>query len=349
MSNRLEDYDFDLPPARIAQEPARVRDGALLLALDRASGRTKHGRFSDLPGLLQSGDLLVLNDTAVRQARLFGRKLGTRGRVEALLLAQVDGGRWRALVRGAGRPGTVLEFARGTVRATVVGIDANGEFMIDFDHPDGGERVTAAAGYPPLPPYIHRREEEARRRRRSDRSRYQTVFARRPGSVAAPTAGLHFTGRLFERLARAGVQTAFVTLDVGPGTFRPIRHDDLAEHQLEAEYAEIPPETVAAIASAHARCSRVVAVGTTVTRTLETFADGHGSVFSKRGPAGLFIRPGHRFQVIDALITNFHLPKSSLFVLAAAFAGRERLLAAYAEAIRMNYRFYSFGDAMLIH
>jgi S-adenosylmethionine:tRNA ribosyltransferase-isomerase len=207
----------------------------------------------------------------------------------------------------------------------------------------------AAAGYPPLPPYIRRREDEARRRRRSDRSRYQTVFARRPGSIAAPTAGLHFTGRLFERLARAGVQLAFVTLDVGPGTFRPIRHDDLAEHQLESEYAEIPPETVAAIASARERGSRVVAVGTTVTRTLETFADGCGSVYSKRGPAGLFIRPGHRFQVIDSLITNFHLPKSSLFVLAAAFAGRERLLAAYTEAIRMNYRFYSFGDAMLIH
>ena len=224
-----------------------------------------------------------------------------------------------------------------------------GRRIIDFDHPDGGERATAAAGYPPLPPYIRRREDEARRRRRSDRSRYQTVFARRPGSVAAPTAGLHFTGRLFERLARAGVQMAFVTLDVGPGTFRPIRHDDLAEHRLEAEHAEIPPETVAAIAAARARGSRVVAVGTTVTRTLETFADGRGGVLPTRGPAGLFIRPGHRFQVIDALITNFHLPKSSLFVLAAAFAGRERLLAAYTEAIRMNYRFYSFGDAMLIH
>jgi S-adenosylmethionine:tRNA ribosyltransferase-isomerase len=348
MSNRLEDYDFDLPTARIAQEPARVRDAARLLALDRDSGGIAHARFSDLPGLLRSGDLLVLNDTAVRQARLFGRKQGTLGRVEALLLAPVGGGRWRALVRGAGRPGTVLEFARGTVRATLAGIDPGGEAILDFEHPGGGERATAAAGYPPLPPYIRRREEEARRRRRSDRSRYQTVFARRPGSVAAPTAGLHFTGRLFEALARSGVQTAFVTLDVGPGTFRPIRHDDLAAHTLEAEHAEIPPETVAAIAAARARSSRVVAVGTTVTRTLETFADGHGSVFSKRGPAGLFIRPGHRFQVIDALITNFHLPKSSLLVLTAAFAGRERLIAAYAEAIRMNYRFYSFGDAMLI-
>jgi S-adenosylmethionine:tRNA ribosyltransferase-isomerase len=175
------------------------------------------------------------------------------------------------------------------------------------------------------------------------------VFARRPGSIAAPTAGLHFTGRLFKRLASAGVQTAFVTLDVGPGTFRPIRHDNLVEHLLEPEHAEIPPETAAAIAAARARGSRVVAVGTTVTRTLETFADGNGGVMPLCGPAGLFIRPGHRFQVIDALITNFHLPKSSLFVLAAAFAGRERLLAAYAAAIRANYRFYSFGDAMLIH
>lgn len=348
MSNRLEDFDFDLPLERIAQEPARVRDAARLLSLDRVSGATGHARFSDLPGLLSSGDLLVLNDTAVRQARLFGRKVGTGGRVEVLLLAPVGGGRWRALVRGAGRLGTVLEFARGTVRALVVGVDASGEAVIEFDHPEGGERAVTAAGYPPLPPYIRRREAEARRRRRSDRCRYQTVFARRPGSIAAPTAGLHFTGRLFGRLARAGVQTAFLTLDVGPGTFRPIRHNDLSQHLLEAEHAEIPPETVTAIAGARARGNRVVAVGTTVTRTLETFADGHGGVISTRGPAGLFIRPGYHFQVIDALITNFHLPQSSLLVLAAAFAGRERLLAAYAEAVRLGYRFYSYGDAMLI-
>lgn len=348
MSNRLEDYDFDLPPERIAQKPARVRDASRLLALGRVSGAMEHARFSDLPRLLKSGDLLVLNDTAVRQARLFGRKAGTRGRVEALLLAPVGGGRWRALVRGAGRPGTVLEFARGTVRATVARVDESGEAIIDFEHPDGGERATAAAGYPPLPPYIRRREDEARRRRRSDRCRYQTVFARRPGSVAAPTAGLHFNGRLFDRLARAGVRTAFVTLDVGPGTFRPIRCDDLAEHVLEAEHAELPRETAAAIGAARERGGRVVAVGTTVTRTLETFADGRGGVIAAQGPAGLFIRPGHRFQVVDALITNLHLPNSSLLVLAAAFAGRERLLAAYAEAVRMNYRFYSFGDAMFV-
>jgi S-adenosylmethionine:tRNA ribosyltransferase-isomerase len=348
MSDRLDDYDFELPPERIAQEPARVRDAARLLALDRSSGALVHGRFSDLPGRLRGGDLLVMNDTAVRQARLFGRKQGTQGRVEALLLAPLGAGRWRALVRGAGRPGTVLEFARGRIRATVAAVDASGETLLAFEDPDGGERATAAAGYPPLPPYIRRREQEARRRRRSDRARYQTVFARRPGSVAAPTAGLHFTGRLFERLARAGVQTAFVTLEVGPGTFRPIKHDNLAEHVLEAESAEIPAATVAAIAAARARGGRVIAVGTTVTRTLETFADGRGGVLQQRRPAGLFIRPGHRFQVVDGLVTNFHLPKSSLFVLACAFAGRERLLAAYAEAIRLEYRFYSFGDAMLI-
>jgi S-adenosylmethionine:tRNA ribosyltransferase-isomerase len=268
--------------------------------------------------------------------------------VEALLLAREGGGRWRSLVRGAGRPGTIVEFADGAIRAIVAGVDASGEAIIEFDDPEGGERATAAAGYPPLPPYIRRREDEARRRRRSDRARYQTVFARRPASIAAPTAGLHFTGRLFGRLARAGVQTAFVTLDVGPGTFRPIRGDDLAEHRLEPEHAEISPETSAAIAAARARGGRVVAVGTTVTRTLETFADGQGGVLPKHGPAGLFIRPGHRFQVVDALITNFHLPRSSLLVLAAAFAGRERLLAAYAEAVRLRYRFYSYGDAMLI-
>jgi S-adenosylmethionine:tRNA ribosyltransferase-isomerase len=348
MSRTLRDYDFHLPPELIAQEPARVRDAARLLALDRATGAVAHARVSALPGLLRAGDLLVLNDTAVRQARLFGRKAGTGGRVEALLLAPEGGGRWRALVRGASRAGTALEFARGAVRATLLGVDDAGEALVGFADPDGGERAMAAAGYPPLPPYIRRREEEARRRRRSDRGRYQTVFARRPRSVAAPTAGLHFTGRLFDRLARAGVLTAFVTLDVGPGTFRPIRHDDLAEHRLAPEHAEIPAETVEAIAAARARGGRVVAVGTTVTRTLETFADGRGGVLAGRGPAGLFIRPGHRFTVIDALLTNFHLPKSSLFVLAAAFAGRERLLAVYAEAVALRYRFYSFGDAMLI-
>ena len=344
----MEDYDYDLPPGRIAQAPARVRDGARLLALDRASGAIEHTRFTGLPGLLRPGDLLVLNDTAVLQARLFGRKAATGGGVEATLLAAEGDGRWRALVRGAIRPGTTVEFAHGSERATVAGIDATGAVLIVFEHPGGGERAMKAAGYPPLPPYIRRREQEARRRRRSDRSRYQTVFARRPASVAAPTAGLHFTGRLFERLRRAGVESCFVTLDVGPGTFRPIRCRDLAEHRLDAEMAEIPAETAAAIAATRARGGRVVAVGTTVTRTLESFADGQGGVRQQRAPADLFIRPGHRFGVVDALITNFHLPRSSLLVLAAAFAGRELLLAAYAEAVRLGYRFYSYGDAMLI-
>jgi S-adenosylmethionine:tRNA ribosyltransferase-isomerase len=348
MSRRLEDYDYDLPPERIAQAPARVRDGARLLALDRSSGGVEHTRFDRLPGLLRSGDLVILNDTAVRQARLFGRKKGTGGGIEAVLLAPEGAGRWRALIRGSARPGTLVEFARGAVLATVTGVDATGAALIAFEHPDGGERAMAAAGYPPLPPYIRRREREARLRRRSDRRRYQTVFARRAGSVAAPTAGLHFTGRLLERLRRAGVETSFVTLEVGPGTFRPIRCPDLDGHRLEPELAEIPGETAAAIASARARGGRVIAVGTTVTRTLEAFADGRGGVRAGRAPADLFIRPGHRFRVIDALITNFHLPKSSLIVLAAAFAGRERLLAAYAEAVRLRYRFYSFGDAMLI-
>ena len=348
MSRRIEDYDFQLPPELIAQSPARRRDAARLLVLDRGTGAVGHERFSRLPALLRRGDLLVLNDSAVRQARLFGRKAGTGGRVEALLLGPVGGGRWRALLRGASRPGTTLEFARGAVSATLEGVDEGGEGLLAFADPNGGERAMALAGYPPLPPYIRRREEDATRRRRSDRARYQTVFARQPGSVAAPTAGLHFTGALFARLARAGVETAFVTLAVGPGTFRPIRHNDIAAHRIEAERSEVPPETAAAIAAARARGGRVIAVGTTVTRTLEAFADGRGGVSSGTRDVDLYIRPGHRFRVVDALITNFPLPKSSLFVLAAAFAGRERLLAAYAEAIRMKYRFYSYGDAMFI-
>jgi S-adenosylmethionine:tRNA ribosyltransferase-isomerase len=348
MSSRLEDYDFYLPPERIARVPTRLRDRARLLTLDRVSGAIGHARFLDLPGLLRAGDLLVLNDTAVRQARLFGRRAATGGRVEALLLAPQGEGMWRALVRGASRAGTELVFARGTVRATLAGVGEEGEALLAFDDAGGGERAMAAAGYPPLPPYIRRREEEARRRRRSDRSRYQTVFARRPCSVAAPTAGLHFTGRLFERLGRAGISTAFVTLEVGAGTFRPIRDEDIALHRIEPETVEIPPETAAAIGATRARGGRVVAVGTTVTRALEAFADGGGGVASGRGLAGLYIRPGHRFRALDALVTNFHLPKSSLLVLAAAFAGRERLLAAYAEAVERGYRFYSFGDAMVI-
>jgi S-adenosylmethionine:tRNA ribosyltransferase-isomerase len=348
MSRRIEDYDFHLPPELIAQEPARRRDSARLLVLDRATGALAHERFSRLPAQLRRGDLLVLNDSAVRQARLFGRKAGTGGRVEALLLTTAGGGRWRALVRGAGRPGTKLEFARGAVRATLDGVDEGGEGLLAFEDPGGGERAMALAGYPPLPPYIRRREEEARRRRRADRARYQTVFARQPGSVAAPTAGLHFTGSLLARLRASGIDTAFVTLAVGPGTFRPIRGEDIADHRIEGERAEVPPETVTAIATARARRGRVVAVGTTVTRTLEAFADGRGGVAAGARDVDLYIRPGHRFRVVDALVTNFHLPRSSLFVLAAAFAGRGRLLAAYDEAIRHGYRFYSYGDAMLI-
>ena len=348
MSRRIEDYDFQLPPELIAQSPARRRDAARLLVLERATGGLGHERVSRLPALLRSGDLLVLNDSAVRQARLFGRKAGSGGRIEALLLGPAGEGRWRALVRGASRAGTALEFARGSVRALLEGVDAGGEGLLAFAEPDGGERAMALAGYPPLPPYIRRREEEARRRRRSDRARYQTVFARQPGSVAAPTAGLHFTGALFSRLARAGVETAFVTLAVGPGTFRPIRGSDIAAHRIEAEHAEVPPETAAAIAAARERGGRVVAVGTTVTRTLEASADARGGVATGARDVDLYIRPGFGFRVVDALITNFHLPKSSLFVLAAAFAGRERLLAAYAEAISHGYRFYSYGDAMFI-
>ncbi len=348
MSDLLEDYAFDLPPQLVAQEPARARDRSRLLVLERATGAASHARFGDLPAFLSPGDLLVLNDTAVRQARLFGRKAGTGGRVEALLLAPEGEGRWRALVRGVGKAGAAIELGRRRERATLVRVDAAGEALLVFDDPLGGERAMAAAGYPPLPPYIRRREEEARRRRRSDRARYQTVFARREESVAAPTAGLHFTGRLFARLRRAGVETAFLTLAVGPGTFRPIRDAQIAAHRLEPEAAEVPQRTAAAIAAARARGGRVVAVGTTVTRTLESFADGAGRVAPRSGRAGLFIRPGHRFRVVDALITNFHLPKSSLLVLASAFAGRERLLAAYAEAVRLGYRFYSYGDAMLI-
>jgi S-adenosylmethionine:tRNA ribosyltransferase-isomerase len=332
------DFDYDLPAASIAQEPA-PRGESRLLVLDR-QGPGRHSRVRDLPRLLHPGDLLVLNDTRVIPARLYGRSAGG-GRMEILLIERVAERDWDALVRPGrrARPGAMIELAEG-LTAEVIDKREDGRHRLRFTEPV--EPHLDRLGHIPLPPYIHRPDTP------EDRERYQTVFARQPGAVAAPTAGLHFTAKLLEEIAAAGVEIVRVTLHVGIGTFKPVSAERIEEHRMESERYEIGEETAGAIRRARAAGRRIVAVGTTVVRTLESAAqEGGGEVRAGSGATRLFITPGYRFQVVDALLTNFHLPCSTLLMLVSAFAGRERVLAAYEEAIREGYRFYSYGDAML--
>jgi S-adenosylmethionine:tRNA ribosyltransferase-isomerase len=339
---RLADFDFALPAERIAQAPLAERDGARLLVLERASGARSHRHVRDLPGLLRAGDLLVLNVTKVEPARLRGRK-ASGGAAEALLLEPGPrAGDWRALVKArALRVGSKLRFVRGehSLEAEVGALEADGTALLCFA--PGAQ--PHALGEAPLPPYIRRPE-----RRPEDDARYQTVYARVPGAVAAPTAGLHLTRALLDGLAAAGIASAELVLHVGPGTFRPLGEAELAAGRLHAERFELPAATADAIAATRERGGRVVAVGTTTARVLEACAREGCRVAPGAGTTDLFLRPGHGFRVVDALLTNFHLPRSSLLVLVAAFAGREAVLGAYAEAIAQGYRFYSYGDAMLV-
>jgi S-adenosylmethionine:tRNA ribosyltransferase-isomerase len=320
----LDGFDYALPPECIAQQPTAQRDAARLLVLEREREGLAHRHVRDLPELLRPGDLLVVNATRVLPARLRGRK-ETGGAAEALLLGEAGPGRQRALLRCRGRLRVGQKLRLGSLDAELVELEM------------------------PLPPYIRRPEPHG-----EDAERYQTVFARVPGSVAAPTAGLHLTPALLERLGEAGVGRAEVVLHVGPGTFRPLRDADLAAGELHAECFELPEATAQAVARTRAEGGRVVAVGTTVTRVLESRARPGRRVEPGRGETRLFLRPQPgsdgplRFAAVDALLTNFHLPRSSLLLLAAAFAGRRRLLDAYAEAVRRGYRFYSYGDAMLL-
>ncbi len=341
----ISDFDYDLPPEAIAQAPLPERDASRLLVLDRARAALDHRTFRDLPDLLRAGDLLVVNRSRVIPARLLGRR-GSGGAAEVLLVRDVGEGRWQALVR----PGRHL---RPGQRVTV---DDDLTVVIESEAlaEDGRRRVrllsrsrdVAAAlercGHMPLPPYVKRPDTP------DDRDRYQTMFAREPGSVAAPTAGLHFTPALLERLRAAGVATADVVLHVGPGTFRPVTVERVEDHRVMSEAYEVPAETAAAIAETRARGGRVVAVGTTTVRTLESAAGATGEVRAGAGETDLVIVPGYRFRAVSALVTNFHLPRSSLLLLVSAFAGRERVLEAYREAVRAGYRFYSYGDAMLV-
>ncbi len=341
-------FDYELPPELIAQEPAEPRDASRLLVLDRAAGAWEDRGFAELPELLRAGDCLVANRSRVMPARLLGAAEpgGQRGGAAA------DSSGRRRAVGGDGatgpslsRSGARIELAGGAARAQVVGEGSEGTRVVAIEAPWPVRELMERHGLPPLPPYIGRHDAP----KPEDRERYQTVYAREDGSVAAPTAGLHFTPELLARLERCGVEVHYLTLHVGPGTFRPLRAGRVEEHRMEAEPIDIPESTAAAVERARREGRRVVAVGTTTTRALEWAAGEDGRVRAGTGPADLFIRPGHRFRVVDALVTNFHLPRSSLLVLVSAFAGRELVLAAYRHAVAARYRFYSYGDAMLIH
>ncbi len=337
----LADYDFALPQALIAQQPAARRDAARMLVLARAQRRLAHAQVSELPSWLSAGDLLVVNETRVLPARLRGHKQ-SGGRVELLLLGPgARPGRYRALLRGRARTGAKLRLSGGgrALEAEVAALGAEGEVELAFE--PGCDPYSV--GETPLPPYIERPSPRA-----EDAERYQTCYARVPGSVAAPTAGLHLSPELLARLDAAGIELARVVLHVGPGTFRPPRPEDLARGELHPEPYELPARAAAQVGAARARGARVVAVGTTSARVLESCASPGRRVQAGRGTTTLLLAPGRRFDVVDALLTNFHLPRSSLLLLAAAFAGRSAILSAYAEAIARGYRFYSYGDAMLI-
>lgn len=340
----VSDFDFELPDAAIAQEAAPRGESRLLVLA--AGGAARHRRIADLPELLAPGDLLVVNDTRVIPARLFARREespgGGGGRVELLLVERRESCEWECLVRPGRKalPGTRLRLG-DTLRAEIVARLGDGRRHVRFS--EAVEPHLERLGHVPLPPYIKRPDTPG------DRERYQTVFASQPGAIAAPTAGLHFTPELLARLAAVGVERAAVTLHVGIGTFKPVTAELVHEHRMDEERWEVPAATAAAIAATRRRGGRVVAVGTTVVRTLESVAAAHdGEIVAGAGRTALFITPGFRFRAVDALLTNFHLPRSTLLMLVCAFAGRERVLEAYREAIATGYRFYSYGDAMLV-
>jgi S-adenosylmethionine:tRNA ribosyltransferase-isomerase len=343
---KASNFDFELPPEAIARHPPEQRDASRLLTLDRTSGRLGHQRFTDLPNLLLPGDLLVVNRSRVIPARLLGTRPGG-GSTELLLVRRVNANEWLAMVRPGRRlrVGTRVDIGAGftatILTSAAVGPSALRRVALETNAGTVDEAL-AHFGRIPLPPYLGRSDEP------EDRTRYQTVYAQEPGSVAAPTAGLHFTPRILAALTERGIEIAEVILHVGPGTFRPVEVEDVRDHVVDPEPYEIPEAAAQRLAAAQKSGRRVVAVGTTVVRTLEAAPCRDASPLASTGETNLVIIPGHRFRIVDALITNFHLPRSSLLLLVSAFAGRETTLEAYTEAITHGYRFYSYGDAMLI-
>lgn len=338
---KKSDFYFDLPEELIAQTPIEQRDHSRLLVMDKASGELEHKHFYDLPKYLNAGDCLVLNDSRVLPARLIGAR-ATGGSVELVLLRDLGEGRWECLSRPGRktRPGTELFFGGDKLRATVESVIEGGNRIVQFHYDGIFLEILESLGKMPLPPYI---KEEL-----NDPERYQTVYSKELGSAAAPTAGLHFTKELLKQLEDMGVTVKYVTLHVGLGTFRPVKEDEIEDHEMHSEFCIIPQDTADAVNRTHANGGRVIAVGTTSCRTLESFTDEGGLLQPKSGWTDIFIYPGYKFKCIDALITNFHLPESTLIMLVSALAGRENILNAYKTAVNERYRFFSFGDAMLI-
>lgn len=335
------DFYYDLPEERIAQTPIEPRDQSRLMVVDRESGALEHRRFFELPELLRKGDLLVMNDSKVFPARLYGVKRTTGVQCEILLLNRRSEDTWEALVRPGRRlkKGTVVDFTE-ELSAEILETVEGGNRIVQFHFEGVFFEILERIGQMPLPPYITEKLK--------DNARYNTIYSHELGSAAAPTAGLHFTENVFAGLREKGIDTAFVTLHVGLGTFRPVKEENILDHQMHAEHYTIPPETAEKIRECRARGGRVIAVGTTSCRTLEAAARRHGEVVPCSESTDIFLYPGAQFRVIDGLITNFHLPESTLIMLVSAFLGREKTLAAYETAIRENYRFFSFGDAMMI-
>lgn len=339
----VNQFDFYLPEELIAQTPLLQRTESRLLHLDKATGEVSHHQFREISRFLKPGDTLVLNDTRVIPARLFGVKADTDAKAEVLLLKNLDGDRWEALVRPGKRlkPGAVILFGDGQLKATIEEESEMGERIIRFEYSGIFNELLDRLGHMPLPPYI--------KEQLDDPDRYQTVYAKHRGSAAAPTAGLHFTNELLAEIEAIGVNLAYITLHVGLGTFRPVSVDRIEEHTMHAEYFEVSEATAAILRKTKQEGGRIIAVGTTSTRTLESIAaQQQGKIAACSGWTDIFIYPGYTFQLVDGMITNFHLPKSTLVMLVSALAGRENILAAYEEAVKQKYRFFSFGDAMLI-
>ena len=347
---KTSEFDYELPPELIAQEPLEDRTVARMMIVDRQVGSLRHACVRELPAQLKSGDLLVLNDTRVIPARIYGHKADTGGRVELLLIEAVGGDEWAALCGASRRPrvGTELIMAGGRILARVTGWGDGGQITVALRTERPVLDLLEEVGVPPLPPYIKRAADRRPDEIRHDREYYQTVYARVPGSVAAPTAGLHLTETLLAEIEARGVAQTSVTLHVGLGTFKPVTFDHVAAHRMEEERFLVSEEAAGIVNRARKAGGRVVAVGSTSVRTLESVADDTGQVTARQGRTGIFIHPPYRFKVVDALLTNFHLPRSTLLMMVSALAGRELMRQAYDEAIRERYRFYSYGDCMLI-
>ena len=339
---QVTDFNYDLPKELIAQHPMEKRDECRLMVLDKETGAIEHKKFKDILDYFKKGDCLVLNDTRVLPARLMGVKEVSGGKMEFLLLKRIDKNKWETLVKPGKKAGigTRFVFGNGELKAQVISIEAEGNRIVEFEYEGIFEEVLDRLGQMPLPPYITEKLD--------DKEQYQTVYSKEKGSAAAPTAGLHFTNELLEKIRTKGVEIAFLTLHVGLGTFRPVKVDKIEDHHMHSEYYMLSKESADTINDAKVKGGRIISVGTTSTRTIETIADDKGLLKEQTGWTEIFIFPGYKYKVVDALITNFHLPESTLLMLVSALSSRDKIMSAYEVAVKEKYRFFSFGDAMFI-